>query len=52
MNNAFIDMLRQMTASTNLNNPARLAKLRQKLADTQLVAERAWLQAQLDKMGR
>jgi hypothetical protein len=52
MNNAFIDLLRQMMASTNVNNPGRLAKLRQKLDDTQLVAERAWLQAQLDKMGR
>jgi hypothetical protein len=50
MNNAFIDILRRMTASGLVNNPARVEKLRKQLDETPSVAERIWLQEQLDRL--
>lgn len=48
MNNAFIDILRSMMSSKTVGNAAKAQKLLQKLDDTELVAERAWLRAQLE----
>ncbi len=50
MNNAFIDLLRSMTASGMIGNAVRAEKLLQKLAETQLVAERMWLREQLERL--
>ncbi|MBK6995136.1 MAG: hypothetical protein IPH31_09485 [Lewinellaceae bacterium] len=52
MNNAFIDMLRRMTASGMHGNPARAEKLRKQLDETPSVAERMWLQEQLGRLGK
>jgi hypothetical protein len=52
MNNAFIDFLRQLTASGMNGNRARAIKLRQKLEETPVVAERVWLQEQLEKLAK
>ena len=52
MNNAFIDMLRRMTASSIFGNPERVEKLRKQLDETPSVAERMWLQAQLSRLGK
>lgn len=52
MNNNFIDFLRSLMASGMAGNPAKAAKLLQKLAETPLVAERAWLQTQLEQRSK
>ncbi len=52
MNNAFIDMLRRMTATSILGNPERVEKLRKQLDETPSVAERIWLQEQLGRLGK
>lgn len=52
MNNTFVDFLRSMTASGMAGNPAKADKLLQKLAETQLVAERMWLQTQLENLAK
>jgi len=52
MNNAFIDMLRRMTASGMHGNPARVEKLRKQLDETPSVAERMWLKEQLSRLGK
>ena len=50
MNNTFIDMLRSMAAPGMAGNTKRVQKLQQKLAETPLIAERKWLEGQLEKM--
>jgi hypothetical protein len=50
MNNAFIDMLRSMMATDMLGNFKKIEKLRQKLTETQLIAERKWLETQLERL--
>ncbi|MBC7776311.1 MAG: hypothetical protein H7246_12825 [Phycisphaerae bacterium] len=52
MNNAFIDLLRRMTATGILGNPKRIEKLRKQLDETPSVAERIWLQEQLARLGK
>jgi hypothetical protein len=52
MNNAFIDMLRRMTATGATGNRARAEKLRKQLDETPAVAERIWLQEQLGRLGK
>ncbi|HAD14039.1 MAG TPA: hypothetical protein DCF33_16570 [Saprospirales bacterium] len=52
MNNAFIDMLRRITASGMMGNPARVEKLKKQLAESPAVAERVWLQEQLRQLGK
>ncbi|MCC7465867.1 MAG: hypothetical protein IT261_06340, partial [Saprospiraceae bacterium] len=44
------DSLRRMTASGLVNNPARAEKLRKQLDEPPSVAERIWLQEQLDRL--
>ena len=51
MNNAFIDMLRRMISTGVTGNSERIEKLRKQLNDMELVAERAWLHEQLDRLG-
>jgi len=52
MNNAFIDMLRRMTATGIFRNPERVEKLRKQLDETPSVAERMWLREQLSRLGK
>ena len=52
MNNAFIDMLRRMTATGIFGNPERVEKLRKQLDETPSMAERIWLQEQLSRLGK
>lgn len=50
MNNTFIDILRRMISTSMAGNAERIEKLRKQLNDTALVAERAWLLEQLERM--
>jgi len=52
MNNAFIDMLRRMTATGIFGNPERVEKLRKQLDETPSMAERMWLREQLSRLGK
>jgi hypothetical protein len=52
MNNAFIDFLRQLTAANLQGNPTKAAKLREKIQNTPLVAERMWLLEQIERLGK
>ncbi len=50
MNNAFIDMLKSMVTLANTGNDKKIQKLKQKLSETQLIAERKWLEVQLERL--
>ncbi len=52
MNNAFIDLLRRMTATSTAGNKTRAEKLRKQLDETPLIAERIWLQEQLEQLNK
>ncbi len=48
MNNAFIDVLKQIVATAG--HTGRMPKIRQKLTETTLIAEREWLLEQLNRL--
>lgn len=48
MNNAFVDMLRQMLHPSTYGNPARIQRLIDKIHQTKAIAEKEWL---LEKLG-
>ena len=49
-NNNFIDLLRQMTNPATLGNQPRIEKLRKRLKEKQIIAERDWLAEKLNTL--
>ncbi len=52
MNNAFIDILRSMIASKVSTNPDKAFNLLEKVKTMPLIAERLWLQMQLERLAQ